>query len=93
MVNDLDAVQKQHLLRLLIEDVRVTGWHVEIRLRIALDELPPDPRQPERTPDPNEPPARPHRLSSKDGLRSVGDVDVGVVHDPVDHGCGDGLVV
>jgi site-specific DNA recombinase len=73
VINDLDAVQKQNLLRLLIEDVRVTGWHVEIRLRIALDEPPPDPRQPERTPDPNEPPARPHQLSSKDGLRSVGD--------------------
>ena len=72
VVNDLDAVQKQHLLRLLIEDVRVTGWHVELRLRIALDEPPPDPRQPERTPDPNEPLAQPHRLSSKDGLHSVG---------------------
>ena len=36
---------------------------------------------------PNEPPARPHRLSSKDGLRSVGVADVGVVEEPVDSGC------
>jgi len=89
VINDLDAVQKQHLLRLLIEDVRVTGWHVEIRLRIALDEPPPDPQPPERTPDPNEPPARPHRLSSKDGLRSVGDDGVAVVEESVEHAdCG-----
>ena len=37
VIDQLDAVQKQQLLRLLIEEVRVTGWHVEIRLRIALD--------------------------------------------------------
>ena len=33
--------QRQQLLRLLIEDVHVTGWQVKIRLRIPLD--PPDP--------------------------------------------------
>ena len=38
VIDQLDAVQKQQLLRLLIEEVRVTGWHVEIRLRIALDQ-------------------------------------------------------
>ncbi|MCW2660308.1 MAG: hypothetical protein JWP83_1460 [Mycobacterium sp.] len=32
----LDDTQKQQLLRLLVEDVHVTGWHV-IRLRIVLD--------------------------------------------------------
>ena len=44
VINELDAVQKQ-LLRLLIEEVRVTG-NVEIRLHIALDEPPPNPQEP-----------------------------------------------
>jgi hypothetical protein len=39
----LDNIKKQQLLRLLIEDVRVTGWHVQIQLRIALDPPPPEP--------------------------------------------------
>ena len=41
VIDTLDDTQKQQLLRLLIEDVRVTGWHVQIRLRIALDPPPP----------------------------------------------------
>ena len=36
VIDTLDDTQKQQLLRLLIEDVRVTGWHVQIRLRVAL---------------------------------------------------------
>ena len=40
IIDNLDDTQKQQLLRLLIEDVRVTGWHVQIRLRIALDPPP-----------------------------------------------------
>ena len=93
VIDQLDAVQKQQLLRLLIEEVRVTGWHVEIRLRIALDQPPPpDPQEPDRSPDPNEPPSPPRRLSSEDGLRSVGGDDVGVVDEPVDHGGGDDFV-
>src|SRR5262249_58920921 len=47
VIDTLDDNQKQQLLRLLIEDVRVTGWHVEIRLRIALD--PPPPHRPPPT--------------------------------------------
>ena len=43
VIDTLDDTQKQQLLRLLIEDVRVTGWHVQIRLRIALDPPPPEP--------------------------------------------------
>ena len=47
VIDTLDDTQKQQLLRLLIEDVRVTGWHVQIRLRIALDPPPPaDPTGP-----------------------------------------------
>ena len=48
---------KQQLLRLLIEDVRVTGCHVEIRLRIALD--PPDPSSPATNPDDDRTPPPP----------------------------------
>ena len=44
VIDTLDDIQKQQLLRLLIEDVRVTGWHVQIRLRIALDPPPPGTR-------------------------------------------------
>jgi hypothetical protein len=43
IIDQLDNAQKQHLCRLLIEQVRVTGWHVEIRLRIPLD---PEPGKP-----------------------------------------------
>ena len=46
VIDTLDDTQKQQLLRLLIEDIRVTGWHVQIRLRIALDPPPPQPPQP-----------------------------------------------
>jgi isocitrate lyase len=45
VIGTLDNTQKQQLMRLLIEDVRVTGWHVQIRLRVALDP-PPDPTRP-----------------------------------------------
>jgi hypothetical protein len=34
VIDQLDPAQQQKLLRLLIEDVQVTGWHVQIRLRI-----------------------------------------------------------
>jgi integrase/recombinase XerD len=33
---------RQQLLRLVLEDVRVQGWLVELRLRIPIDENPPD---------------------------------------------------
>jgi site-specific DNA recombinase len=69
IINQLDDIQKQHLARLLIEEVRVTGWHVEIRLRIPLDP-PPQPNRP--TPDPTTPPNPPTPVSTEDGLRSIG---------------------
>jgi hypothetical protein len=40
-IDGLDSDQRQKLLRLLVEELRVTGWNVEICLRIPLDE-PPD---------------------------------------------------
>ena len=93
VIDTLDDTQKQQLLRLLVEDVRVTGWHVQIRLRIALDPPPPQPPQPTGPTDPTGKPSphpRPVSVSTQDGLRSVGGDDVGVVDDAVDHGRGDG---
>ena len=55
-IDQLDFDQRQKLLRLVVDEVRVKGWQVEIRLRIPLDS-PPDP------------PGK--RLSSKDRLRSL----------------------
>jgi hypothetical protein len=92
VIAQLDAAQKQQLLRLLIEEVRVTGWHVQIHLRIALDQPPPDHRVPDQPPAPHQPPSQPRPLSSEDRLRSVGDDDFGVVDEPVDHRSGDDLV-
>lgn len=34
----LDFDQRQRLMRLVVEEVKVTGWQVEVRLRIPLDE-------------------------------------------------------
>ena len=45
------------LLRLLIEDVRVTGWHVKIQIRIALDDPPLDGRPHGPAPRPSPAPA------------------------------------
>ena len=70
-IDTLDDTQKQQLLRLLIDDVRVTGWHVQIRLRIALDPPPPDPTSPTHPKGKPSPP-HPRPVSSQNGLRSVG---------------------
>jgi hypothetical protein len=34
----LDFTARQQLLRLVLEDVRVQGWQVELRLRLPLDD-------------------------------------------------------
>ena len=84
VIDQLNRPQKQQLLRLLIEDVHVTGWQVKIRLRIPLD--PPDSGQ--TRPGPARPapsPTRPPAVSSQDRLRSVGVDDLGMMHEPVDH--------
>ena len=44
-IEHLDFEQRQKLLRLVVEDVVVRGWHVDIKLRIPLDE-PPSPPAP-----------------------------------------------
>ncbi|MGH9846148.1 MAG: recombinase family protein, partial [Blastocatellia bacterium] len=58
-IDRLDFEQRQKLLRLVVEEVRVKGWQVEIRLRIPLDG-PPDPSG--------------ERVSTKDRLRSLHEV-------------------
>jgi site-specific DNA recombinase len=90
VIDTLDDTQKQELLRLLIEDVRVTGWHVQIRLRIALDP-PPDPTSPTH---PTDKPSsqHPRPVSSQNGLRSVSGDHLSVVNQAVDHGRGDDVV-
>ena len=55
-IDKLDFAQRQQLLRLILEQVLVKGWQVEIKLRIPLD-------------SPPEPPGG--RVSSKDRLRSL----------------------
>lgn len=94
IIDQLDDVQKQQLLRLLVEDVRVTGWHVEIRLRIPLD--PPTPDKPGNTQPPPSggprQPKRPRPVSSQDGLRSLDVEHVAVVQQPVEDGGGQHVV-
>jgi site-specific DNA recombinase len=69
-IDALDFDQRQRLLRLIVEQVRVSGWQVELRLRIPLDTRPEDdhPKDPDRG-ERN----RRRRVSSKDRLRSLGE--------------------
>jgi site-specific DNA recombinase len=69
VIDTLDFDQKQTLLRLVVDDVHVTGWHVQIRLRIPLDDGPDG--QP-RPPNPDPGPDRPGPVSTQDRLRSLG---------------------
>ena len=75
VIDNLDFDQKQQLLRLVVEEVRVTGWHVQIRLRIALGPPPPQPPQPTGPPCPTGPTGKPslhpRPVSTQDGLRSL----------------------
>jgi len=74
VIDKLDHDQRQRLLRLLIEDVQVTGWHVKIRLRIPLDgppggnpgRLPPPRPSPDDGGTGSAPP-----VSTEDRLRSL----------------------
>ena len=87
-LDQLDFAQRQRLVRLLVERVQVTGWQVEIHLRIPLDEPTPPPvatpndGPPSGTapkPAPRRPGARARRqttpmerVSTEDGLRRIG---------------------
>jgi len=72
VIDQLDNTQREHLLRLLIDDVHVTGWHVQIHLRIPLDAPDADHTRPGPN-RPTPPPSGRRRVSSQDRLRSVGD--------------------
>jgi len=82
IIDELDHDQRQRLLRLLIEDVQVTGWHVKIRLRIPLDgppggnpgRLPPPRPSPDDGGTGSGPP-----VSTEDRLRSLHGDDGAVV--------------
>jgi len=68
-MGSLDFAQRQKLMRLVVEEVRVTGWDVEIRLRIPLDERPPEAPRPT---GPGHGGGPPPPVSSNDRLRSLG---------------------
>ncbi|MGH8975080.1 MAG: recombinase family protein [Acidimicrobiia bacterium] len=79
-LDDTDFEQRQQLLRLVLEDVRVRGWQVELRLRLPLDDNPP--QDPPSSPSPTATRGKKGRsprgsgrakegVSSNDGLRSI----------------------
>jgi hypothetical protein len=78
-IDALDFTGRQRLMRLLIERVRVTGWQVEIHLRVPLDEMPPPspgnggerPSPPGQTKSRPVTTGHPASVSSEDRLRSV----------------------
>jgi site-specific DNA recombinase len=70
VIDDLDFEHKQALLRLVVDQVHVTGWHVRVQLRIPLDEPPHDP--PPRPPGSGPDQPTPNAASTKDSLRSLG---------------------
>jgi site-specific DNA recombinase len=76
-IDRLDFDQRQNLLRLVVDEVRVAGWQVEILFRIPLD-------------SPPEPPKT--RLSSKDRLRSLHIKNDGMVDEAIDGGEGHGEI-
>ena len=86
VIDQLDPAQRQQLLRLLIEDVQVTGWHVKIRLRIPLDDPPDGDHTHRPTPQPGPTPASSGTppVSTEARLRSAHDDLVAVVDDPVE---------
>ena len=80
-IDTLDFHGRQQLLRLVLEDVRVQGWNVELHLRIPLDDTPPantstasrtNKRSRPRSPR-NPRPAK-EAVSSNDHLRSIGEL-------------------
>ena len=64
-LDELDPDARQRLMRLVIEKVRVTGWRVEIHLKIPLADDGPDNNNPPSGPTPEPGP------SSDMGLRSL----------------------
>ena len=86
VIDQLDHTQKQQILRLLIDNVQVTGWHVKIQLRIALPGPPGDGRPGSGPAHPGPTDSTPPPVSTEDRLRSLHEDEVGVVQEPVDGG-------
>jgi site-specific DNA recombinase len=63
-LDELDPDARQRLLRLVVEKVRVTGWRVEIHLKIPLADDGPDDDPRPHGPDPDEGPSSDMRLRS-----------------------------
>ena len=63
-LDDLDTEGRRRLLRLVVEKVRVTGWRVEIHLKIPLPDDPPSDDPPPPGPEPNNGPSSDMRLRS-----------------------------
>lgn len=82
IIDQLSPAQRQDLLRLLIDDVQVTGWHVKIRLRIPLDDPPDGDPAHHPAPPPRTAPASSGTLpvSTEDRLRSLHEQEIAVVH-------------
>ena len=86
VIDQLGPAERQQLLRLLIEDVQVTNWHVKIQLRIPLDD-PPDGDRAHRPALPPAPAKSTPPVSTEDRLRSLhagawhelSDVDLDIV--------------
>jgi site-specific DNA recombinase len=86
-IDALDFDGRQRLMRLLVEEISVSGWYVRIQLRIPLDEPPPASSD-ARTPGGGQPTGG---LSSKDRLRPLGDDDPASVRQSVECGPGEAL--
>ena len=63
-LDDLDTEGRRRLLRLVVEKVRVTGWRVEIHLKIPLPDDPGDDNPPGPRPEPDNGPSSDMRLRS-----------------------------
>jgi len=85
-LDGLEFEQRQRLLRLIVEEVRVQGWQVEIRLRIPLDKGPDPP------PGGRGSPLTKPAVSNEVRLRSLHHDHDGVMEKPVDERDGGGLI-
>ncbi|MDA8380982.1 MAG: recombinase family protein [Actinomycetota bacterium] len=80
-IDTLGFEGRQQLMRLVLEDVRVRGWQVELRLRIPLDDVPPagiatstsTTLKRTRTRSPRGSRPTKEAVSSNDRLRSIGE--------------------
>lgn len=69
-LGSLDFEGRQRLLRLVIEEVRVTGWQIELRLRIPLSDNPGDGGG-GNPPTPNSPSPKPTSVRPRPAMRPV----------------------